>query len=158
LTSYYSRHGIRPNPPLEVVEEDIVVEPSVTDDIDLDFKFGNDGKIEATPQESSLWPLFFAGAVGVGIGVALYYAFEQHGSEEVAVVERYHNYWSGDVPVEENEGDNEDNCGDDDEEEDNNEEEEEEEEDAVEEVEEEEVEEAEEEEVEEEDVEEEEEE
>jgi len=141
LTNYYSRHGIQPNPPLEVVEEDIVVEPFVKDDIDLDFKFQNDGKIEATPQESTLWPLFFAGAVGVGIGVALNYAFEQHGSEEVVVVERYQNYWSGDISLEEIEVDNENNCGDDDDEEDKGEDEEEEEEDAVEEVEEEEVEE-----------------
>ena len=47
LTSYYSRHGIRPNPPLEVVEEDIVVEPE-EEDIVVDMDFNNDGNIVVT--------------------------------------------------------------------------------------------------------------
>merc|ERR1719223_2122920 len=105
LTSYFNRHGIRPNPLVEVVEEDIVVDPVSENDVDLDFKFGDDGKIEATPQESSqskmnsfLRSSLFAGAVGVGIGVALNYAFEQNGSEEVVRVEHHDNYFSGDVP------------------------------------------------------------
>ena len=47
LTSYFNRHGIRPNPLVEVVEEDIVVEPE-EEDIIVDMNFNDDGKIVVT--------------------------------------------------------------------------------------------------------------
>lgn len=44
LESYFKRHNINPNPPVEVTEDEIVVEPE-EEEIDLTIDFGSDGEV-----------------------------------------------------------------------------------------------------------------
>lgn len=44
LENYYARHNIMPNPPVEVGEEEIVIQPE-EEEIDLTIDFGSDGDI-----------------------------------------------------------------------------------------------------------------
>jgi hypothetical protein len=44
LENYYIRHNIMPHPPVEVGEEEIVIQPE-EDEIDLTIDFGSDGDI-----------------------------------------------------------------------------------------------------------------
>jgi len=48
LENYYHRNGIMPNPPVQVEEEEIVIEPE-EEEIDLTIDFGADGNTMAVP-------------------------------------------------------------------------------------------------------------
>lgn len=52
LENYYYRNGIMPNPPVQLEEEEIVIEPE-EDEIDLTIDFGADGNTMAVPSGQS---------------------------------------------------------------------------------------------------------
>jgi len=44
LSNYFQRYGIKPNPPVEIDEEEIIVEAAEEEEIDLTIDFGEDGE------------------------------------------------------------------------------------------------------------------